>query len=29
MDPAGKPLALVPSDEGPQAVAATLGRWVK
>jgi len=29
MDPDGKPLALVPSDQGPQAVAATLDQWVR
>ncbi|WP_343527381.1 SCO family protein [Sphingomonas sp.] len=29
MDPEGKPLALVPSDEGPQAVARTLDQWVR
>lgn len=29
MDPSNKPLALIPSDEGPQAVAAALDRWVK
>ncbi len=29
MDPDGKPMALLPSDEGPQAVAATLDQWVR
>jgi protein SCO1 len=29
MDPDGKPLALLPSDEGAKAVAAELGKWVK
>lgn len=29
MDPAGKPLALVPADEGPEAVAKTLDQWVR
>jgi protein SCO1/2 len=29
MDPAGRPLALVPADESPQAVADTLRRWVR
>jgi protein SCO1/2 len=29
MDPDNKPLALVPADEGPEAVAKTLDRWVR
>ncbi|WP_138995575.1 SCO family protein [Sphingomonas sp. PAMC 26621] len=29
MDPAGKPVALLPQDETPQAVASELERWVK
>jgi len=29
MDPQGKPLALLPQDETPQAVAAELAKWVK
>lgn len=29
MDPAGKPLALLPTDQGPQAVAAEIERWAK
>lgn len=29
MDPDGKPLALLPQDETPQAVAAELDKWVK
>ncbi len=29
MDPAGKPLALLPSDKGPQAVADEIRRWAK
>lgn len=29
MDPEGKPLALLPSDKGPQAVADEIKRWVK
>lgn len=29
MDPQGKPLALVPADEGPEAVAKTLDQWVR
>jgi protein SCO1/2 len=29
MDPGGKPVALVPADGGPAAVAETLGRWVR
>jgi len=29
MDPDGKPLAIVPSDQGPQAVADTIERWVR
>lgn len=29
MDPDGKPLVLLPSDEGAKAVAAALDRWVK
>jgi protein SCO1/2 len=29
MDPDGKPMALLPSDQGPQAVAATLDQWVR
>lgn len=28
MDPAGKPIALVPTDQSPQAVADTLAKWV-
>jgi protein SCO1/2 len=28
MDPDGKPLVLVPQDEGPQAVADTIEKWV-
>jgi protein SCO1 len=29
MDPSNKPLALVPTDEGPEAVAKTLDQWVR
>ncbi|SEN55184.1 protein SCO1/2 [Sphingomonas gellani] len=29
MDPNGQPLALIPSDKGPAAVAAELGKWVR
>lgn len=29
MDPDGKPLALVPADEGPASVARTLDQWVR
>lgn len=29
MDPAGEPLALLPEDQGPQAVADELARWVE
>ncbi|WP_230482815.1 SCO family protein [Sphingomonas sp. Leaf21] len=29
MDPDGKPMALVPTDEGPKAVADTLAQWVR
>jgi len=29
MDPDGKPLALLPSDKGPQAVADEIRRWAK
>ena len=29
MDPSNKPLALVPADEGPEAVARTLDQWVR
>jgi protein SCO1/2 len=29
MDPDGKPLVLVPQDEGPQAVADTIEKWVQ
>jgi protein SCO1/2 len=29
MDPDNKPLALVPADEGPEAVAKTLDQWVR
>ncbi len=29
MDPDGKPLVLVPQDEGPQAVADTIEKWVR
>ena len=29
MDPAGKPLAMLPVDLGPQAVAAELAKWVR
>lgn len=29
MDPAGKPLALIPADQNPQAVADELKRWVR
>jgi protein SCO1 len=29
MDPDGKPLALLPSDEGASAVAAEIDKWVK
>ena len=28
MDPDGKPLALIPAEEGPQAVADELRKWV-
>jgi protein SCO1/2 len=29
MDPDGKPIALLPQDQGPRAVADELGRWVR
>jgi protein SCO1/2 len=29
MDPDGKPIALIPQDEGPKAVAAALEQWVR
>ncbi|MET4897364.1 SCO family protein [Sphingomonadaceae bacterium jetA1] len=29
MDPDGKPLALIPADQGPEAVAASLEQWVR
>jgi protein SCO1/2 len=29
MDPAGKPIMLVPTDQGPKAVAAALEQWVR
>jgi protein SCO1/2 len=29
MDPDGRPIALVPQDKGPDAVAATIDQWVK
>jgi protein SCO1/2 len=29
MDPANKPLALIPADEGPEAVAKALDQWVR
>lgn len=29
MDPTGKPIALLPQDESPQAVAADLAKWVR
>jgi protein SCO1/2 len=29
MDPAGQPLALIPADEGPQAVADEIAKWAR
>jgi len=29
MDPDGKPIAMLPVDKGPDAVAAELAKWVK
>ena len=29
MDPDGKPIAMLPTDKGPDAVAAEIAKWVK